>query len=186
MNIHLSRRVRATIATIAVVSVTLPAAGVSAQRWDNEPTAYLYHTTCAEAAGSRNATEIGELEDDRITLRRVWREIGTSGDRPSGMWGEIDDIDRIGDVQSLVDGDNAVVIHQDDSSRSPIIACVDIEGTIDADGALLLDIAEVDGSGMDGRVMIRPEDRDDDEIEFVVGLWPVGSVAPVAEATPAA
>jgi hypothetical protein len=181
----LSRRTRIAAAAVALTAISLSTPGGSAQRWDNEPTVYLYHTTCADAATSRNATEISDLESDRITLDRVWREIGTSDDRPNGMLGEIDDIDRLGDVQSLVDGDNAVVIHQDESRQSPIIACVDIEGTVNADGALMLDIAEVDGSGMDGRVMIRPEDRDDDEIEFVIGLWPVGSVAPVAEATPA-
>lgn len=177
--------VRATGAIMIAATLAIPALGVSAQSWDNDPTAYLYRTTCAEAANSRNATEIAELEDDRITLRRVWSEIGTGGDRPNGMWGEIEDIDHTGDVQTLIDGDFSVVVHQDDSRRSPILACVDVEGTLDADGALLLDIAEVDGSGTDGRVMIRPEDRDDNEIEFVVGIWPVGSVAPVTEATPA-
>lgn len=77
-----------------------------------------------------------------------------------------------------------MVVHQDDSRRSPILACVEVDSTLDSNQSILLDLAEVDGSGMEGRVMIRPEGRDNDEIEFVVGLWPVGSVEPVAEATP--
>lgn len=177
--------VRATGAILVAASLALPALGVSAQRWDNEPTAYLYRTTCAEAENSRNATEISELEDDRITLRRVWSEIGTGGDRPNGMWGEIDDIDHLGNVQSLVNDDYAVVIHQDDSRRSPIIACVDVEGTVTPEGTLLLDIAQVDNSGMEGRVLIRQVEREPDELEFAIGIWNAGAVPPVSEATPA-
>lgn len=177
--------VRATGAILVAASLALPALGVSAQSWDNEPTAYLYRTTCAEAETSRNATEIAELEDDRITLRRVWSEIGTGGDRPNGMWGEIDDIDHLGNVQSLVNDDYAVVIHQDDSRRSPIIACVDVEGTVTPEGTLLLDIAQVDNSGMEGRVLIRQVEREPDELEFAIGIWNAGAVPPVSEATPA-
>ena len=170
---------------VVAFGLMLPTAVVTAQRWDNEPTAFLYRTTCAEVADARAATEIGELEDDRITLRRAWTDVGTGGYRPNGMWGEIDDIDHLGGVQSLIEGDFAVVIHQDDSQRSPIIACADIVGALDADQSVLLDIAQVDGSGMEGRVLVRPEGRDNDEVEFAIGLWPAGSVAPVSDATPA-
>ncbi|MCA9833178.1 MAG: hypothetical protein KC435_04485 [Thermomicrobiales bacterium] len=180
-----SKLIRTAGVAVIAAMFALPGFTTSAQIWDNDPTAYLYRTTCAEAANSRNATEISELENDRITLRRVWSEIGTGGDRPNSMWGEIDDIDHIGDVQTLISGDYAVVVHQDDSTRSPILACVDVEGTLNADGAIMLDLAQVDQSGTEGRVMIRPENRSRNEIEFVVGIWPAGSVAPVTEATPA-
>lgn len=177
--------IRFTGAVAIAATLALPVFGASAQIWDNEPTAFLYRTTCEEASGSNNATEIAELEDDRITLRRVWSEIGVGGDRPAGMWGEIDDIDHLGNVQSLVNGDFAVVVHQDDSRRSPILACVDVEGTVTPEGTLLLDIAQVDNSGMEGRVLIRQVEREPDELEFVVGIWNAGAVPPVAEATPA-
>lgn len=184
MSLSFSKCVRVAGAAIVVAAISMSAMGASAQRWDLDPTAYLYHTTCEDAATSRNATEIGELEDDRITLRRVWREIGTGGDRPNGMYGEIEDIDRIRDVQTLIDGDFSVVIHQDDSTRSPIIACVDVEGTLSADGNIMLQLETVDDSGFDGRVLIRPEDDDDDEVEFIVALFPASVVEPVSAATP--
>ena len=50
---------------------------------------------------------------------------------------------------------------------------------------LLIELDEVDESGWEGRAFIHPDDDDDDdELEFVVGIYPAGSVDPLPESTP--
>lgn len=152
---------------------------------DDKPTAYLYEGTCAEFADARVVDDIDELEND--DLKEIWGFIGNGQDRPDDLIGTEDDVDDLGnDVQVLVDGDYAVVVHETESRSSAVLVCGDIEGDV-VEGGLLIELNEVEGSGFEGRAYIHPDDDDDDDddMEFVVGMYPAGSVDPLPAATPA-
>lgn len=174
----------ARVAGALGLSLALAVGGTAYADDYDDPKAYLYEGTCAEFADARVVDDIDDLEDD--DLNEIWAYIGNGQDMPDGLLGEEDDVDDVGnDVQVLVDGDYAVVVHEFESTRSDVLVCGDIKGEV-VDGTILIELDEVDASGWEGRAFIHPDDDDDDdELEFVVGIYPAGSVDPLPAATPA-
>lgn len=149
---------------------------------DFEPEAYLYEGTCDALASASVTDEIADLDNDDDDAAQLWeRYLGNGVAMPEGILIEEDDVDDLESAQALVDGDYVIVVHETEDTDSAVIACGDIEGTIE-DDSLLLQLNEVDGSGYEGRAFIHPDDddrADDDDLEFVVGVFPAGSVEPV-------
>lgn len=179
----LNRTTLPRIAGAVGLSLALALGGSTAFADDDDPEAYLYEGTCAELEDARVVEDIDDLDDD--DLDEIWAYIGNDQDRPDGLLGEEDDVDDLGnDVQVLVDGEYAVVVHEHESTSSAVLVCGDIEGDVE-DGTLLIELGEVDDSGWEGRAFIHPDDDDDDdELEFVIGIYPAGSVDPLPVATP--
>lgn len=169
------------------LSLALAVGGATAFADDDDPTAYLYEGTCAELENARVVDEIDDLDNDRDDVAEHWRYIGNGQDMPDGLLAEEDDVDDLdGGVQMLVDGDYAVAVHEHETTDSAVLVCGDIEGDVEND-SLLIELNEVDGSGWEGRSFIHPDDDDDDdddELEFVVGIFPTGSVDPLPTGTP--
>ena len=186
MNFSLSRISR--LAGVAGLSLALALGGSTAFADYDEPEAYLYEGTCADLESARVVDDISDLDEDDDDVREHWEYIGSGQDMPDGLLAEEDDVDEIdGGVQGLVDGEYAVVVHEHESTDSAVLVCGDIEGEVQND-SLLIELDEVDGSGFEGRAFMHPDDDDDDDddmdIEFVVGIYPAGSVDPLPEATP--
>lgn len=98
---------------------------------------------------------------------------------------EIDDDHHL-TVQTLVDDEYMIVVHADDNPDCTVLATGIIEGMVQ-DLAILVDIAEMNASGFEGRAFIEPEDEVDiNALEIPVGIYPIGFVAPVhlSEPTP--
>lgn len=69
---------------------------------------------------------------------------------------------------------HVLVVHEGESSRTPVVAIGAVEGELGDDGTLLIDLNEVDNSGYEGRAYFEPDDDDDDdEVEVTVGIWEV-------------
>lgn len=154
---------------------------------DDEPNAYLYEGTCAELEAATVVDDITDLDDDDDDVREHWEFIGNGQEMPDGLLAEEDDVDDIDNgVQGLVDGEYAVVVHETESRDSAVLVCGDIDGDVENE-SLLIELDEVDGSGFEGRAFMHPDDDDDHDdidIEFVVGIYPAGSVDPLQESTP--
>ncbi len=162
---------------------------------DDDPTAYLYSGTCADLANATVVDEIDDLDDDNDDLTHVWELIGNGQDRPDGLLGTEDDVDDVESVQAVADGEYFVAVHQGEDTSSAVLVCGDLSGTVEND-TLLASLDEVEGSGFEGRVLVHmdidnddddddDDDRDDDDVEFSVGMYPAGSVEPLASPTPA-
>lgn len=176
------------IAGAVGLSLALSLGATTAFADDDEQEAYLYEGTCAELEAATVVDDITDLDDDDDDVREHWELIGNGQDMPDGLLAEEDDVDDFDNgVQELVDGEYAVVVHETDDRDSAVLACGDIDGELEND-SLLIELDEVDGSGFEGRALMHPDDDDDDDddmdIEFVVGIYPAGSVDPLQEATP--
>lgn len=174
-------------AGVAGLSLALALGGSTAFADDDDPEAYLYEGTCADIENARVVDDINDLDDDDDDVREHWEYISNGQDMPDGLLADEDDIDDVGAVQDLVDGEYFIVVHEHESTDSAVLVCGDIEGDV-ADDSLLIELHEVDGSGWEGRAFMHPDDDDDDdddiEIEFVVGIYPAGSVDPLPAGTP--
>lgn len=175
------------------LSLALSLGGLSAFADDDDPTAYLYEGTCADLATATMVDEIDDLDtDDEVD---VWALIGMDQDMPDGLLVTEDDVDDLDSVQTLVDGEYAVVVHQTDDISSAVLVCGDIGGEV-KDDSILVELDEVESSTWEGRALVRfdhdddnhdDDDHNDDdhELEFAVGIYPAGTVDPLPEPTPA-
>jgi hypothetical protein len=128
---------------------------------------YVHEGTC-DAIGA-TVEEIDDLElDDDDDDDRIWQRIGRDQPMPDRLWADDDDVDT--SLQALMGGEHVITVHADEDSDSPVIACGAIAGELDADGGLLIDLAEVDGSGYAGRAYLIPDD-DDNETDIDLGVW---------------
>lgn len=158
--------------------------------FDDEPTAYLYEGTTADLDAATVVDEIDDLDSEDDDDDNDWDQIGNGQDRPDGLLSTEDDIDDDLNltVQGLVDGDYVIVVHAGESTDTPILVAGDIEGELE-DGTLLIELAEVEASGYEGRAFIQVDEDDDDDdendIEITVGIYPVGSVESLPTPTPA-
>lgn len=162
-----------------------PATIVSADD-DDEWGAYVYAATCDDLNPDAIIEDVGDLElvDDSDDMDEYWTVLGADQDSPSELYAEDDDIDDV-TLDDLVNESHAIAVHAEDDRNSDVIACGNIDGTVD-DGFLLFDLQEVDGSGFEGRAYLTPDDDDDDDdVDSVVGVWPAGEVEPLASPTPA-
>lgn len=53
-------------------------------------------------------------------------------------------------LEDILAGEHAINVHESNENIQTYIACGDIGGTVDADGTLVIGLAEVDGSGFSG------------------------------------
>jgi hypothetical protein len=124
--------------------------------------------------------DIGDLDVDSDDDDTVWDRIGKGDPEPDVVYDEEEDIHQT--VDELTGRDYVITIHARDDVKSDVIACGAIAGDVRSDGGLLIDLAEVDGSGWVGRAHFAPHHDDDDETEVTVGVWQGPSGTP--EATP--
>jgi len=173
------------LAGAAGLSFLLALGGSAAFADDNDPTAYLYEGSCDTIADAKVVDEIDDLDPRDADL--VWTLIGNGQDQPSDLIGTKDDSDSRNDVQALVDGDYAIVVHQKESRSSAMLVCGDVDGEV-KDGTILFELGQVEESGFEGRALIQPDHEDDDgdlELEFAIGVYPAGSVDPMVGSPPA-
>lgn len=173
-------------------------------------TAFIYAGTVDALDTATVVTEIDDLEmedherenDDRNEGNRdrdrkqdqYWSVLGEGQDVPDELYTGDEDLDRDIDLDLLTAKPHLVVVREGDATDAPVIAAGAIEGEITADGTLLIQLDEVDGSGYEGRAWFGPDreedddddkqDDDQDELEVVVGVFPTGSVSPLDAGTP--
>jgi len=142
--------------------------------------AYIYEGT-VDDYGERPVEDVGELEPLRAgddDLDDVWDVIGGGDPVPDPLYGEDDeDIDL--SIEQLTAAPHVLVVHAEEDRSSPVIAIGAIDGDTEADGSLLIDLDEVDGSGHEGRAHFAPDDDDhddddhDDLTDVTIGVWEV-------------
>lgn len=64
-------------------------------------------------------------------------------------------------LEDILAGEHAINVHESDQNIQTYIACGDLAGTVDADGSLVVGLAEVDGSGYAGIAVLSPSPNDD-------------------------
>lgn len=138
--------------------------------------AFIREGSCEQPGKVIN--DIGDLARDRD----AWRVVGQGEQAPGTVYGEDEDIHQ--SIDDLLSGGYVITIHSRDDSGADIIACGVIEGAIDSDGALMIDLKEMNNSGVIGRVHFGPSHDDDhEETEVTTAVWAGTSATPAA--TPA-
>lgn len=171
--------------TLILGSAAMTASPVIADD-DDRFGAYLYSGTVEGIDEAQVIDDLGELEADDDDQDRLWSLIGDGQDMPSELYLEDEDLDDDDDatVEDLLAEPHLIVIHEEDDTSSPIVAVGAIEGTVDGDGTLLIQLQEHDGSGFEGRTWFGPEalvddDDDEDDLHVVIGVYPAGEVEPL-------
>jgi hypothetical protein len=154
---------------------------------DDRYGAYVYAGTVEAIDDATVVDDIGELERDDDDNLRAWELIGNGQDVPSELYFEDEDLEDDVSLDDLTGESHLIVVHESDDTDSPIIAVGVIEGDVDENGGILIQLEEHDASGFEGRAWVGPElddDDDDDDVDIVVGIYPAGDVEPLG--TPAA
>lgn len=168
-------------------SVAMTASPVTADD-DDRFGAYLYAGTPDAVDSATVVEEIGELEQDDDDRDRLWTLLGDGQDMPDELYLEDDELDDDDDVtlDDILAEPHMIVVHEQDSTSSPIVAVGVVEGTVADDGSLLIQLNEHDASGFEGRAWFGPEsltddddEDDEDDLDVVVGAYPAGSVEPL-------
>lgn len=166
-------------ALVAAALLTLALAGpASAQGNQGDFGAYIYEGTC-DQLGATALEDVGDLDQDDD----AWNVVDQGETAPDAVYGEDDDIAQT--IDTLTSADHVVVVRASDDQSAAVIACGAIAGEIDANGALLIQLDEVEGSGFQGRAHIGPnmdDDDDDEQTAVTVAIW-MANGTPVA--TPA-
>lgn len=156
-----------------------------AQDDDDRFSAWVYSGTVEGIDDAEPVEEVGELEmDDDDDRERIWEVIGNGQEMPEELYTEEDDEDEM-ILDDLLAEPHLVVIHEGDDSDSPIVAIGVIEGELDENGGVLIQLGESDGSGFEGRAWVGPDmdddddDDDNDDLEVYVGVYPAGAVEPL-------
>lgn len=162
-------RLLAVIA-LAMTAFASPAFADDHDDDDTEFGAYIYEGT-VDDYGDRPVEDAGEVEllrddddDDDDDVREIWNRVGDDGPAPGPLYGEEDE-DISLTIEELTSEPHVLVVHGGDNRDAPVIAIGTIEGDVDADGTLLIDLDEVDDSGFEGRALFAPDDdvdHDDD------------------------
>ncbi len=118
-----------------------------------------------------------------------WKLLGDGQTAPDELYTGDEDLDDSIDLDTLMAEPHMVVVHEAESQDSPIIAIGAIDGDVSADGTLLIELTEHEGSGFEGRAWFGPKQDDDEhddshELEVVVGIYPTGAVQPLATPSP--
>ncbi len=168
--------------------------------------AFIYAGTLSALDQATVVTDIDDLEletherendDDHEGNRdrdrqrdQSWQLLGDGQVAPDELYTGDEDLDDSIDLDTLTAEPHLVVVHETGSQDSPIIVVGVIEGEATPDGTLLIQLAEHEGSGYEGRAWFGPKTDDDDEnddnheLEVVVGVYPAGAVQPLG--TPSA
>lgn len=131
-----------------------------------------------------------EENRDRDRQRdQTWRLLGDGQTAPDELYTGDEDLDDSIDMDTLIAEPHLVVVHDTESPDSPIIAVGAIDGDVTADGTLLIQLAEYEASGYEGRAWFGPKQDDDEhedshELEVVVGVYPAGAVQPLGTPPP--
>lgn len=179
------------VIALAMTAFVSPALADDHDDDDAEFGAYIYEGT-VDDYGDRPVEDAGEVEllgDDDDDVREIWNRVGDDGPAPDPLYGEDDeDIDLT--IDELTSEPHVLVVHGADNRDAPVIAIGAIEGDVEADGTLLIDLEEVDDSGFEGRAYFAPDDdhddddhddhgdddhddHDDDLTEVTIGIWEV-------------
>lgn len=175
----MSFRFKNLVAGALIMGTAFASPAVALADDDNQELgAYLYETSCDALKTDAIIEDLGDLEVER-NADKEWARLSNGQDAPTPLWIEDEDIDQM-TVDDLVATPHAVAIHASDSEKADVIACGDITGEA-KNGTLLIEIAELDDSGFEGRAFFAPEeDDDDDELEVTVGAWATGEVDSLA------
>ena len=125
-------------------------------------------------------------DNDNDDDRDVWDVIGNDDPEPDPLYGE-DDEDIDPTIDELTSEPHVLVVHADDDPDSDVIAIGAIEGDLDDEDGLMIDLEEVDDSGFEGRAYFQPDSDDnnddddddnddddgDDQTDVTVGIWEV-------------
>jgi len=142
---------------------------------DHDLGAFIREGSCDEPG--KVIEDIGDLDQDRD----AWTVVGKGQQAPGAVYGEYEDIDL--SIDELLSGGYVVTIHARDDKDADIIACGVIEGMAGNDGTLMIDLKEVNASGVIGRVHFGPSDDEDEPTEVTTAVWAGAAATP--EATPA-
>jgi hypothetical protein len=167
------------LSVVALATFAFVAPALADDDDDTEFGAYIYQGT-VDDYGDRPVDDAGELDlvrddDDDDDVAEIWNLIGDGNPAPDPLYGEDDeDIDLT--IDELTSEPHVLVVHADEDRTSPVIAIGAIEGEVGSDGSLLIDLDEVNDSGLEGRALFRPDDDDDDDddpTEVTIGVWEV-------------
>lgn len=182
------KTLRGMLAGSLLLGTGLIAAPASlAQDDDDRFSAWVYSGTVEAIDDAEPIEEIGELEmdDDDDDRERIWAVIGNGQEMPDELYTEEDDEDEM-ILDDLLNEPHLLVIHEGDDTSTPIVAVGVIEGEIDENGGVLIQLDESEGSGFEGRAWIGPDmddddddDDDNDDLEVYVGVYPAGAVEPL-------
>lgn len=156
---------------------------------------YIYAGSIDDLDNATVVEDIDELEmDDDDDRDEYWAVLGNGQDLPDELYTGNEDLDDDVDLDALTSEPHLVVVHETDDRDSPIVAVGTIEGEVSADGTLLIQLDENEGSGWEGRAWFGPDldddsddddnDEDSDELDVVVGVFPTGTVDPLASPAP--
>lgn len=161
------------LALMLMATPAFAAQGTPSALGNHDLGAFIREGSCGQP--SKVIEDIGDLSRDRD----VWSVIGQDEQEPGVVYGEDEGIDQ--SIDALLSGGYVVTIHSRDDSNAGIIACGVIEGAIDSDGTLMVDLKEVNNSGVIGRVHFGPShDDDDEETEVTTAVWAGTNATPAA------
>jgi hypothetical protein len=163
------------------VAMTAPAAFADDDDDDDRYGAYIYTGTVDALDDATVLDDIGELERDDDTESH-WEILGGGQPMPEDLSTEDEDLDDDISLEDLQAEPHLVVVHEEEDRDSPIIAIGVIEGEIDENGGILIQLDEFEGSGFEGRAWVGPkrdDDDDDDDLDTIVGIFPAGEVEPL-------
>lgn len=161
---------------LAVALMASLARAMPAVANDDDLGTYVHEGTCDTIRSKVEEIDDLDLDDDDD---RIWQRIGGGDPLPDRFWAEDDDVDM--SLQSLIDGEYVITVHEHEDSDAPVITCGAIAGELEAGGGLLIDLEEADGSGFEGRASLIPDDDDDDdETDIDIGVWETAAATPGA------
>lgn len=151
-------------------------AACAAPAWadDDDFGAWLFRGSCEAFASGQVIEDLGDLdiEDDG---HEDWRRVAPdAAPMPARLRIEDEDTDRVS-AASIAEGGLAVAVTAADRPDSALLACAPLPAGMTLPAVLAL--AEIGGSGIEGRVAIEPHGR---ELRFTVAAFATGSVPALA------
>ncbi|WP_333682857.1 hypothetical protein [Pontibaca methylaminivorans] len=140
------------LASATSLAAALCVFGAAAHADDDDYGAYMFKGTCDAYAANTVVKDVGdlELEDDGDT--EEWSRVAPDGAAmPADLRAEDESTSRI-TADDLAAGGFALAVTRRDEPDTPLIACVEFPQGITLPH--VSDLAEVDGSGVAGRVAI--------------------------------
>lgn len=176
---HRTRLPATLVVSAAALALFLMATPAFAQETEHgDFGAYIYEGTCDNISGEA-IEDVGDLDPDE----GVWKVVGKGEQSPDRVWGEDEGISPT--LDDLTGKQHVAVVRDDDDEQAPVVACGAIEGAADANGELVIQLNEVDGSGWQGRAHFGPKQKDDDEAtEVTVAVWHATGGTPSATPAP--
>lgn len=153
-----SRITRLAAGTLFLAASALAAPSAMAQ--DDELTANIYDGTCDDVSKASVVLEIGTLQggDQNEDLAAQWQTLNQRNDAmPQELYTAATELPSDVTVEDLNDGSHIVAIQHGQGSDADVAACGEIDGEMDDQGFLFVEIPQVDESGYEGRVALGTE-----------------------------